>query len=89
MNTFTYTYYMFLQPKFRVRQRNRFQLDTQESQWTGQVALNSFQPYDPDLKGKAINDYDSYDENEPEIITAENEPAEVLNSRPHAIKSKH
>ncbi|XP_049542858.1 mucin-2 [Anopheles darlingi] len=58
-------------PRFRIRERTRFTLQPQESQWSARLNQNSFQPI---LKSEARN-IDSKDENtfqdpETEIVTA-------------------
>uniref|UniRef100_A0A1B0CN15 Uncharacterized protein n=2 Tax=Lutzomyia longipalpis TaxID=7200 RepID=A0A1B0CN15_LUTLO len=62
--------------QYKPRQKTRFGLQTQESQWSTKLTQNSFQPIDYKENGKAI-DYDP--ENEPEIVTAGAEPDNVDN----------
>ncbi|GAB0097547.1 hypothetical protein DMENIID0001_131960 [Sergentomyia squamirostris] len=54
---------------YRVRQKSRFGLQTQESQWSTKLSQQSFQPLDYTETGKGYQtDYDQ--DNEPEIVTA-------------------
>uniref|UniRef100_A0A182JYH0 Mucin-5AC n=1 Tax=Anopheles christyi TaxID=43041 RepID=A0A182JYH0_9DIPT len=58
-------------PRFRIRERTRFNLQPQESQWSTKLNQNSFQPV---LKGESrANDFEQENvstEPEPEIVTA-------------------
>jgi hypothetical protein len=58
----------------RVRDRSRFQLQSEESQWSASLSQNSFQPLDFEQRSKTANEDDFADaEDEPEIVTAGNE----------------
>ncbi|XP_059615695.1 mucin-2 [Phlebotomus argentipes] len=60
--------------QYRPRQKSRFGLQTQETQWSTKLSQSSFQPIEHKESGKLLNDYDP--ENEPEIVTAGSEPEE-------------
>lgn len=61
--------FLIFKQRYRGPQRSRFALETQESQWSPKLSLNSFQPIDSDIKGKSINFTNDF-EAEPEIVTA-------------------
>lgn len=54
----------------RFRQRSRFALETQESQWSPTLTQNSFQPIESDHEGKSLDLNDTFQEPETEIVTA-------------------
>ncbi|XP_055610268.1 mucin-2 isoform X2 [Uranotaenia lowii] len=65
-------------PRFRIRERTRFNLQPQESQWSTKLTQNSFQPVQ-NVESRHKNyevESEQYNNEEPEIVTASSQQQE-------------